>query len=201
MRPVYHVKCITHRNDPILTFNCTGTPVADFGSAFFTSAASNQILKKSGIQGRSWLMPETAYTMNIVAVKNVTPGIATMVKNCLTSQQGTMSIWTFKHLIVNNDVDIYDPSEVLWALSTRVHPRNGVIVSDEICGPLTPYASLEERLKRNAPHITFDGTWPLDWHPTIAVPPVSSFVGIYNKTTQQQVIDRWEEYGLRATLS
>jgi len=201
MRPVFHVKAITHRNNPILTFNSTGTPIADFGSSFFTSAFSNEALRRVGIQARSWLMPETAYTMNIVAVKNVTPNVATMVKNTLTSQQGTMSIWTFKHVVVNDDVDIYDPAEVLWAISTRVHPRKGVHISDEICGPLTPYASLEERLKRNAPHILFDGTWPLDWHPTIAVPPVSSFRGIYPNEIQEKVLNRWEEYGLYKTLS
>ena len=107
-----------------------------------------------------------------------------------------MSVWTFKFVIVNDDVDIFDPAEVLWAISTRVHPRRGIIVSDEACGPLTPFASLEERLKRNAPHVTFDGTWPLDWHPTIAVPPVASFRSIYPKEVQEQVLKNWKEYGL-----
>jgi len=134
--------------------------------------------------------------MCIVAVKRMTPNIATMIKNTLTSQQGIMALWTFKFVVVNDDVDIFDPAEVLWAISTRVHPRRGLIISDEICGPLTPYASVEERLKKNAPHLTFDATWPLDWDPAVAVPRVSSFRAIYSEEMQEKVLKHWKEYGL-----
>ncbi|MDP6179293.1 MAG: UbiD family decarboxylase [Desulfatiglandales bacterium] len=197
LRPIYQVTAITYRDNPILTFDPTGTPNADFASSFGDSAMAAEALNRVGIQARVWLMPESAHTLCVVAVKNVMPNIATMVKNTLTSQQGLQSLWTFKFLVVNDDVDIYDPAEVLWAISTRVHPRRGLIVSDEICGPLTPYASLDERLKKNAPHLTFDGTWPLDWHPTIAVPPVSSFKSIYPEEIQEKVNKNWEAYGLR----
>jgi len=196
LRPIYEVTAITYRDNPILTFDPTGTPSADFASSFGDSAMSAEALRRVGINARVWLMPESAHTLCVIAVKNMMPNIATMIKNTLTSQQGLMAMWTFKFLVVNDDVDIYDPAEVLWALSTRVHPRRGIIVSDEICGPLTPYASLEERLKRNAPHLTFDGTWPLDWHPTIAVPPVASFRSIYPREIQDKVLDNWKEYGL-----
>jgi phenylphosphate carboxylase alpha subunit len=196
MRPMYTVTAVTYRNNPILTFSSTGTPVADLCSSFFTAAFSDEALRRVGIQARSWLMPESAYTMCIVAVKRVTPNIATMIKNTLTSQQGIMALWTFKFVVVNDDVDIFDPAEVLWAISTRVHPRRGLIISDEICGPLTPYASVEERLKKNAPHLTFDATWPLDWDPAVAVPRVSSFRAIYPKEMQEKVLKNWKEYGL-----
>jgi len=197
MRPVYQVQAICHRNDPILTFEPTGTPVVDFATSFVDCANAKLLLKQVGIDARVWIIPETGHTMCIVAVKRVSPNIATMIKNVLTGMQSKMAVWTFKFLIVNDDLDIYDPAEVLWALSTRVHPRNGIIISDEICGPLTPYASLDERMNRNAPHVTFDGTWPLDWHPTIAVPPVSSFRSIFPEDIQKKVLDNWEEYGLK----
>jgi 4-hydroxy-3-polyprenylbenzoate decarboxylase len=197
MRPIYMVKTITYRNDPILTFEPTGTPVVDFSSSFADCAVAREILRQIGIEARVWLLPETGHTMTVVAVKRASPGIATMVKNALTAMQGKQAVWTFKFLIVDDDIDIYDPAEVLWALCTRVHPRNGVIVSDEMIGPLTPYASLQERMERNAPHMTFDATWPLNWHPTIAVPPVSSFKSIYPKEIQEKVNENWEAYGLR----
>jgi len=197
LRPVYTVQAITYRNNPILTFEPTGTPVADFGTTIATSAMASEALRIVGIQARVWTMPETDSTLTVVAVKNVTPNIATMVKNTLTSQLGVMSLYNFKFLIVNDDINIYDPAEVLWALCTRVHPRRGVIISDEICGALAPFASLDERLKRNAPHITFDGTWPLDWHPTVAVPPVASFKSIFPKEIQDKVLQNWKSYGLK----
>jgi UbiD family decarboxylase len=36
--------------------------------------------------------------------------------------------------VVDDDVDIYDPSDVEWAMSTRLDPRNGVIVLNDIFG-------------------------------------------------------------------
>ena len=194
-RPVYQVTAITYRDDPILTFNCPGIPHADFGSTFFISGFAIEALKRVGINARCWLVPESSYTMMVIAVKNPMPNVATMIKNTLTTQRGG-SIYTFKFVVVNDDLDIYDPGEILWAISTRVHPRRGIIVSDEICGPLTPYANLEERNKRNAPHLTFDGTWPLDWDPITATPQVSSFKSIYSQETQDMVLRNWKEYGL-----
>ena len=195
-RPIYQVTAVTYRDNPILTFNATGTPIADFGSSFAESAMAVEHLRRVGINARVWLMPESGFTLCVIAVKNPSPNIATMIKNTLTSQMGVMCIWTYKFLIVNDDIDIYDPAEIVWAISTRVHPIRGIIVSHEICGPLAPFASLEERLKRNAPHVTFDATWPLDWHPTIAVPPVASFKNIFSQELQDKVLQNWKEYGL-----
>jgi len=195
-RPIYRVTAVTYRDAPILTFDPSGTPVTGFGPAFATSGMAVENLRRVGINARCWVMPESAHTIMVVAVKNPSPNVATMVKNTLTSQMGIMALWTFKFLIVNDDVDIYDPAEVVWAIGTRVHPRRGIIVSDEICGPLTPFASPEERRKRNAPHVTFDATWPLDWDPVIAVPQVSSFKVIYPQELQEKVLKNWKEYGL-----
>ncbi len=197
-RQVYHIKAITYRNDPIFTFQSTGAPVQDFAATFFTSAQANEILARIGIQARTYLMPETGFTMMMVALKNQSPNVATMVKNCLTSQMGLMSVWTFKFLIVADDVDIYDPGQCLWAISTRCHPRRGLIVSDEICGPLTPFASVEERRGRNAPHLTFDCMFPLAWRAVPgSTPTVSGFTTIYPKDIQEKVIQKWEKYGLK----
>jgi len=196
-RPIYRVTAVTYRDDPILTFQSTGTYLTDFGSNFTTAAMAVETLRRVGIQARCNLLPETGYTMMVVAVKNPSPNIATMVKNTLTSQMGAMSVWTYKFIIVNDDIDIYDPGEVLWAISTRVHPRRGIIVSDEMMGPLTAFASLEERQKRNAPHATFDGTWPLDWDPITAVPTVACFKALYPQELQDKVLQSWKGYGFK----
>jgi len=196
-RPLYVVKAITYRSDPVLTFNCTGVPVDEtLGNAILSCGMAAETLERAGIPARVWRLPEAGACMLVIAVKRPTPNIATMIKNTLTSQMGLMALYTFKFLIVNDDVDIYDANKVLWAIGTRVHPRRGIIISDEVCGPLTPYASLDERLKMNAPHVTFDATWPLDWHPSIAVPPVSSFKAIYPEEIQNKVLNNWKEYGL-----
>jgi len=61
---------------------------------------------------------------------------------------------------------------------------------------LSPYASLEERLKMTAPQILYDGTWPVDW-PKLNIPPLSSFKTVYPEEIQQKVLKQWEEYGFK----
>ena len=70
-------------------------------------------------------------------------------------------------------------------------------VSDEVCGTLTPFASVEERRGRNAPHLTLDCLFPLARRavPGIAL-TVSRFATIYPKKILEKVIAKCKKYGL-----
>ncbi len=59
--------------------------------------------------------------------------------------------------VVDDDVDIYDPSDVEWAMATRLDPRNGIVVLNDIFGHgLNP--SFPDYLGSK---IGFDATQPL----------------------------------------
>ncbi len=100
-------------------------------------------------------------------------------------------------VIVDEDVDVFNPAEVLHAFASKVHPERGQFVYHGMNTSLCPYGSLEERLWRLAPVSLYDATWPVDWQPEIAVPPKSSFKTIYPKEVQEKVLSKWTKYSLK----
>lgn len=194
-RPVYQVKAITWRNDPILPFFVTGVPVADDALAMQTYAAViKKALLAAGLPVTAvHLPPEASLTLLVVATKTPVHGIAHVIRDVAHGAMHPPS-WR-KLLVVNDDIDIFNPVEVLHAFSTRVNPVTGEHISYEPANPLTPFASYEDRLNCRAPACLYDGTWPLDWDPAIAVPPRSAFASIYPGHVQEKVVSRWAEYG------
>lgn len=197
LRPIYMVHAITYRNDPILTMSVMGVPVddCDITGSIFLSAMIRKRLLEVGLPIIAVHMPpEAACNLLVVSTKTPSAGIAHSIRDVAFT---TVLEQRFKKiLVVNDDVDITNVNEVLHAFATRVHPVRGQHVSYEPSHPLFPFASLEERLDRTAPGCLYDGTWPTNWHPFVAVPPKSSFKTIYNKEIQETVVKRWEEYGL-----
>jgi 2,5-furandicarboxylate decarboxylase 1 len=62
--------------------------------------------------------------------------------------------------IFDDDIDIYNPTEILWALATRVQPHRQVSIIKEIMrGPLVD-PSITDGLKSSA--MIIDATRPLD---------------------------------------
>ncbi len=196
-RPVYLVKAITFRSDPILTMSNMGVPVDDCditGSIFLSAMIKKNLLQAGLPVVAAHMPPEAACNLLVVSTKTPSAGIAHAIRNIAFT---TVLEQRFKKiLVVNDDVDITNVAEVLHAFSTRVHPVHGQHVSYEPSHPLFPFASLQERLDRTAPGCLYDGTWPTNWHPFVAVPPKSAFKTIYPKEVQDTVLKRWEEYGL-----
>ncbi|MBN1547140.1 MAG: UbiD family decarboxylase, partial [Syntrophaceae bacterium] len=72
-RPVYKIKCITHRNDPILTYSCTGTPTDESGLVIgaWRSAELTDVLEREGIPVTGvYYPPECAVFLAVVGIKS-----------------------------------------------------------------------------------------------------------------------------------
>jgi 4-hydroxy-3-polyprenylbenzoate decarboxylase len=197
LQPVYVVKAITYRNNPILTMSNMGVPVddCDIACGIGWAAKYKRDLQRDNIPVKSVnVMPEASTNLLVISTKTPYPRMAQRIMATVFTNPVSQFISSF--LIVNEDVDVFDPVKVLHALVTRVHPENGVHVYHQTGNPLAPYGSLEERLSLTAPQILYDGTWPVDW-PKLNVPPLSSFKTIYPEETQNKVLKRWKEYGLK----
>jgi UbiD family decarboxylase len=75
--------------------------------------------------------------------------------------------WAKNVFIFDEDIDIYNPTEILWALATRVQPHKQVTVIPEIMRASLVDPSLDHPRKTSA--MIIDATRPLDR----AFPPVS----------------------------
>ncbi|SPD72392.1 putative phenylphosphate carboxylase, alpha subunit [uncultured Desulfobacterium sp.] len=200
-RPVYAVKCITYRNDPILTMSCMGVPV-DEGDIVW-SVGLGSMYKRSLINAGLPVVdvnlpPEASGVLTVVSTKTPYRGIAHTIANVLDGEFKMVSM--SQHiLVVNDDVDIFNIPELLHTWASRVHPERDIFVRRGRPGlPLAPWADLDERQKMTAPSALYDATWSLDWSPEIAIPPKAAFKSIFPVEVQEKILSKWLSYGFNA---
>lgn len=94
-------------------------------------------------------------------------------------------------ILVDDDIDITDIAQVVWAMATRYHPGTGEHYFPQAPGiPLVPYLTPDEaRAARGGKSIT-NCLLPDGFRGTTA-----SFRGSYPRPLQQHVLDNWTRYG------
>jgi phenylphosphate carboxylase alpha subunit len=191
------VKAITYRSDPIVTMISLGVPPDDSSIAASLTAA---VSMKKGLLRRGvpvtdvYVPPEGVTHLIIVGVKKGGIEIARKVLDFFTARR----VMTNKHIVVDEDVDVFNMAEVLHAFATKCHPGRGIAYEwyEGRSNSLTPCYSPEERRRLKGVSVVFDSTWPLEW-PRDIVPIKASFKTIYTAEIQKKVMKNWERYGLR----
>jgi 4-hydroxy-3-polyprenylbenzoate decarboxylase len=191
------VKAITYRSDPILTMIALGTPPDDSSIAASLTAA---VAMKKGLLHRKvpvtdvYVPPEGVTHLIIIGVKKGGMEVTRQVLDYFTARR----IMTNKHIVVDEDVDVFNMTEVLHAFATKCHPGRGIAYEwyEGRANSLTPFYSPEERKRLKGVSVAFDCTWPPDW-PSDIIPVKASFKTIYSKEVQEKVIKNWEKYGLK----
>ncbi len=195
-RPVFHVDCITFRNDPILTMSNMGKPWDELTMlhSVVTSAIMSEELHKQGIpfQGLYCAPPSLA---TIVAARPPYAGFIHSVASAVwASKPGLHRPYVF---LVGDDVDPTNMEDVFWCLTTRMHPSTGIHVHHEAPGgPMLPFLSKSERRAGRSGRVAIDATFPTDW-PSEDFPQIMDFENGWPAEVQERVIRRWEEFGLK----
>ena len=194
-RPLFKVNCVTHRNDPILTASCIGTPVDDSHIATNIGWISdikigllNAGIPITGI----YCPPESGLHLCIVATKTPHPNIATKIAGCIWADKNGQYIP--KVMVVDEDVDPTNMSQVIHAFSTKAHPKRTTIIENAFNCPIAGYLDAEEKKIGMGSNIVFDCTWPKYWKAE-DIPPRASFVDVYPKKIQERVLRKWKKYG------
>ena len=199
-RPVFKVTAITHRDNPILTFSCMGVPLDESDVCInpIIGARALDQLRKSGIPVVDLCCyPRCSEFIMAVSVKKTFNYIAQRVASCIWGMEGVVGQVTYV-IVLDDDVDPNNIWQVLHALGTKCHPYRGIHRMERTVGwSLAPWASREERLTCIGAKAYFDCTWPMEWDPSIAVPPRASFDKIYSKEVQEHVLRNWKSYGYK----
>lgn len=194
-RPVCRVKAVTHRDNPILPVSCPGVPVYD-GNALgpLYSALLLDELRERGFPIRMIYFPLEGCThLCVVSTQVPYPGYTRHLASAIWgSSEGKGAFYL---MIVDDDVDVTNTAEVLWALSTRCHPDRGIFKMPNVPGSaLLPFLTSEEKTQRLAASVLFDCTWPKDW-PKEDIPVKASFDVVWPPEIQERVLRNWTEYG------
>lgn len=196
-RPVIHITAITHRNEPILTMSCMGIAVDDNCVIALTkSAAMLEELRAKGLPVTGVnIFPESGYLCAVVATRNLYGGVAGDIAHAIWGMGAAGGHETPYIIVVEDDVDPFNLSQVFHALVTKCHPFRGIHRLDRAAElSLIPWLSRQEQLSGMGAKIYFDCTWPVEWS-RADVPRRSSFKTIYPPEIQEKVVDRWRQYG------
>jgi 4-hydroxy-3-polyprenylbenzoate decarboxylase len=129
--PVFHLTCITHRKNPIYHATVVGIPPME--DAYLGKATERIFLPLMKTQ-----LPEIVdinlpveavfHNLCIVSIKKRYPGHAKKVMFALWGMGQMMFAKTI--IVLDDDVNVQDMREVLWAITTRMDPARDVIIID-----------------------------------------------------------------------
>ncbi|MBI5197134.1 MAG: UbiD family decarboxylase [Nitrospirae bacterium] len=138
--PIFRVRCITHRQNPLYLTTMTGRPPKE--DAILALALNRiflPILKKQFPEIVDFHLPMEAvsYRIAVISIKKSFPGHAKRVM---------MGLWGFLKqflyikfiIVVDEDIQVRNWSDVIWALSTRVDPGRDITLIDR-----TPFDYLD----------------------------------------------------------
>lgn len=189
--PVFTIKRITHRPDPIYHSTYTGRPPDE---PAILGVALNEvfvpILQKQFPEISDFYLPPEgcSYRMAVVSMKKQYPGHAKRVM---------FGVWSFLRqfmytkfvIVTDDDVDVRNWNDVIWAMTTRMDPARDITLVENTPIDYLDFASPVSGLGSK---IGFDATskWPGETHREWGRPIVMS------PGVKRRIDAIWEELGL-----
>ena len=189
--PVFTIDRITHRENPIYHSTYTGRPPDE---PAILGVALNEvfvpILKKQFPEIVDFYLPPEgcSYRMAVVSMKKQYPGHAKRVM---------MGVWSFlrqfmytKFIIVTDeDIDIRNWEDVIWAITTRMDPSRDTVMIDntpiDYLDFASPVSGLGSKMGLDATN-KLPGETNREWGQPIVMDP----------EVKQRIDDLWDELGI-----
>jgi UbiD family decarboxylase len=200
--PIVKINCITHRNNPIFRGSILGKPITEDHQVLSITYATQAMAmyKNSGFPGVTMVSYPAGGDPDfsaIVAIKKSYPSHGLDAGRLLLSTKGGKLV---KHVIVvDDDVNIFDLNDVLWAINMRVQAGRQIYITRNESGsrldPAVPFEWLGITDK-----MIIDATWPStpdfppreEWDGSIHPPEVK-----ISEKIRKFVEKRWPEYGIK----
>jgi 4-hydroxy-3-polyprenylbenzoate decarboxylase len=189
--PLVNFHCMTHRRDPIYLTTFSGRPPKEEAMmAIALNRIYTPILRQQVSEINDFFLPMEAlsYKAAIISIDKAYPGQARRAALAFWSALPQFTYTKFV-IVVDKDINIRDPRQVVWAISSKVDPSRDVFILPETPFDTLDFASekvgLGGRMGIDATTKMYpetDHEWgePLESEPAMAA----------------QVSERWLEYGL-----
>ena len=195
---IIEVKAIYHRNNPIIF---GAPPVRPLGCEFFASLGGDNMramerLKKAGIPGVTRIFGLSKPHLNVVAIKQMYAEHVNDVIRLLLpggKQYNGHQIW----IVVDDDIDVANADEVMWAMASRCIPEQGVqVIPGTAVWQLDPRVRPGDRSDPNkdqgrkhytAHNLVINACRPYDWIKDF--PPVCA----NSPEFREQILKRWKD--------
>ncbi len=159
------VKCVTHRNNPILWGTTVGRAVTDTHMTMALSYGATlwQQLNAMKIPGLKscYCPPEgSGRFLAIISMQQMYPGHADQVLTAaISTEMGAYGLKTV--IVVDEDIDAWDIPRVMYALSFRFQPNRSQVIKRGRSTPLDPSLPIDAR--EITGRLLMDATIPYDW--------------------------------------
>lgn len=185
--PIVRVRALYYRNDPII---CGAAPFKPTIHGMYRSLLRAAIvwngMEQAGVPDIRgvYLPPPAQRFMIVVAIKQRYPGHAKQAALVACQCHGGAYLGRYV-IVVDEDIDITDINEVVWAISTRSDPATSVdILRRTWSGPLDPVMPPDQ--KGHNSRMIIEAVRPYEWRDRF---PAISQIGNETRTT---VSTKWE---------
>ncbi|MEM8719616.1 MAG: UbiD family decarboxylase [Cyanobacteria bacterium P01_G01_bin.39] len=189
--PLVRFHCVTHRKNPIYLTTFSGRPPKEEAMmAIALNRIYTPILRQQVSEIVDFFLPMEAlsYKAAIISIDKAYPGQARRAALAFWSALPQFTYTKFV-IVVDKDINIRDPRQVVWAISSKVDPTRDVFIL-----PDTPFDTLDFASEK----IGLGGRMGIDATTKIAPEtdhewgePLES-----DDDTAAMVTRRWQEYGL-----
>jgi UbiD family decarboxylase len=188
--PIIKVEAIYYRNNPI-NLGCPpqkprGPTTYFFGLPTLSTVLLDR-LKRTGIQGILDVWPLSRPGVTVIKVRQLYAGHAKQVAYAAAALEPTMGRFI---ITVDEDVNIRDPTDVLWATATRCNPESDTeVMKDTPTTPLDPRLPPDKRRQKAniMSKIIIDACRPFEWATNF--PPVLRS----SEAVRQEVLQKWRD--------
>ncbi len=194
--PLIRFNCLTHRKNPIYLTTFSGRPPKeDSMMAIALNRIYTPILRQQVPEIVDFFLPMEAlsYKAAVIAIDKAYPGQARRAALAFWSALPQFTYTKFV-IVVDKDINIRDPRQVVWAITAKVDPARDVFIL-----PHNPFDSLDFANEK----LGLGGRMGID--ATTKIPPETDHEWGEPLTSDANVaamVDhRWQEYGLADLLA
>ncbi|BDA73581.1 3-octaprenyl-4hydroxybenzoate decarboxylase [Calothrix sp. PCC 7716] len=189
--PLVRFQCMTHRKDPIYLTTFSGHPPKEEAMmAIALNRIYTPILRQQVSEIVDFFLPMEAlsYKAAVISIDKAYPGQARRAALAFWSALPQFTYTKFV-IVVDKDINIRDPRQVVWAISSKVDPTRDVFIL-----PNTPFDTLDFASEK----LGLGGRMGID--ATTKIPPETEHEWgaplESDSDTAAMVERRWAEYGL-----
>ncbi len=189
--PLIRFHCLTHRKRPIYLTTFSGRPPKEEAMmAIALNRIYTPILRQQVPEIVDFFLPMEAlsYKAAVIAIDKAYPGQARRAALAFWSALPQFTYTKFV-IVVDKDINIRDPRQVVWAITSKVDPVRDVFIL-----PHTPFDTLDFASEQ----IGLGGRMGID--ATTKIPPETDHPWgeplVSDPVMAAQVDRRWAEYGL-----
>ena len=188
--PTVRVEGLYYRKDPIILGSPPVKPpeAMELYRNILRISQMWNALEEAGIPditGLWGVVPPAFFTA--ISIRQRYPGHAKQAGRMVAQYRVGATINHFT-VVVDEDIDVTDTDEVLWAMCTRVDPERDIeVLPGSTSSPLDPIIHPEKRTFPVAAQVVIDATRPYEWRERFPEVVASS------PQLKQQVLSRWAE--------